>query len=123
MFELDRRASGTQLVSVAAHPGYAATNLQSAGPAMSGSRLEGLVASLGNALMAQSAEMGALPLLHAATVPGIRGGSYVGPGGLLEQRGHPTLVKTAAPARDEAVARRLWEVSENLTGVRYAFPA
>ncbi|MCT9932898.1 oxidoreductase [Planotetraspora sp. A-T 1434] len=123
MYELDRHASGTSLVSVAAHPGYAATNLASAGPAMTGNKLEGLANRLGNVLLAQRAEMGALPLLYAATVPEIRRASYVGPDGFLEQRGYPTIVDTAAAARDEDVARRLWDVSERLTGVRYAFPA
>jgi hypothetical protein len=67
--------------------------------------------------------MGSLPLLYAATNPDIRPASYVGPGGFLEQRGHPTIVETTAAARDEEVARRLWTISENLTGVEYAFPA
>lgn len=115
-FELDRRAreAGVPLVSVAAHPGYAATNLQSAGPA---GRLELLSMAIGNRVFAQSADMGALPQLYAATEPGLEGGSYVGPAGLMEQRGHPKLVKARPAAYDEDVARRLWELSEELTGV------
>ncbi|HYP48648.1 MAG TPA: oxidoreductase [Thermoleophilaceae bacterium] len=118
--ELDRRARAarTSLISVAAHPGYAATNLQLAGPPAH----EALVMRLSNAVVAQSAEMGALPSLYAATAPGLAGGSYVGPDGIAEARGHPKLVKPNGRARDAEAARRLWEVSEELTGVRFSFP-
>ncbi|SDG16062.1 NAD(P)-dependent dehydrogenase, short-chain alcohol dehydrogenase family [Sinosporangium album] len=119
--ELDRRAEGTSLVSVAAHPGYAATNLQVAGPRMDGNKVRELASKLSNFVVAQSKERGALPLLHAATKEGLRGGSYVGPDGMFEQRGYPTLVEPAPSARDAKTARRLWEVSEDLTGVRYEF--
>jgi hypothetical protein len=74
-----------------------------------------------NRLFAQSADMGALPTLYAATFPGLEGGLYIGPGGLAEQRGYPEVVGPSSAARDEEVARRLWEVSEQLTGVRFAF--
>ncbi len=115
--ELDRRlrAAGSSIESVAAHPGYAATELQSSGPPA----LDTVLMRFSNAVFAQSAEMGALSELYAATEPGIAGGSYVGPDGFAEQRGHPELVGSAAAARDERVARRLWEVSEELTGVRF----
>ena len=115
--ELDRRlrAVGSAIKSVAAHPGYAATNLQHAGP----TRLDELLMVVPNKVFAQSDEMGALPTLYAATEPGVAGGTYVGPDGLGEQRGHPTEVSTNAAARDEAVARRLWEVSEEMTRVRF----
>jgi hypothetical protein len=73
--------------------------------------------------MAQSAEMGAPPTLYAATKPDVEGGTYVGPGGLFEQRGHPKPVLSSAAARDEKVAAKLWEVSEQLTGVKFLFPA
>jgi NAD(P)-dependent dehydrogenase (short-subunit alcohol dehydrogenase family) len=118
--ELNRRASaaGSELVSVAAHPGYAATNLQSAGPA---TWYEKGIMAVTNRLVAQSGDMGALPTLYAATVPGLAGGSFVGPDGFLEQRGYPHLVTGKKSAYDEDVARRLWEVSEELTGVRYSF--
>lgn len=117
-FELDRRAraAGASLRSVAAHPGYAATNLQSAGPS---NKVDLVVMAVTNRVLAQRADMGALPQLYAATAPDVAGGSYVGPDRLFEQRGHPTLVKANAPAHDEAVARRLWELSEELTGVRF----
>src|SRR5919201_1726555 len=120
-FELDRhlRAAGSTVKSLAAHPGYSATNLQSTGPPV----LDRLVMVVTNRLMAQSVEMGALPILYAATEPGLEGGTYFGPDGPGEQRGHPTRVGSSAAARDEAVARRLWDVSEELTGVRFEFGA
>jgi NAD(P)-dependent dehydrogenase (short-subunit alcohol dehydrogenase family) len=121
-FELDRRAraAGTALRSVAAHPGYAATNLQFAGPV---GRLERLSMVVGNKLIAQSADMGALPTLYAATMPDLPGGSFVGPDGLLELRGAPHMVTGAGRAYDLAAWRRLWDLSEELTGVRYEFGA
>ncbi|HET8821427.1 MAG TPA: oxidoreductase [Thermoleophilaceae bacterium] len=114
--ELDRRlrASGSTVKSLAAHPGYAATNLQSAAAPL----VDRLVMKLGNATVAQNDEMGALPQLYAATEPGLEGGTYVGPDGPGEQRGYPTTVRPSGAARDERAARRLWEVSEELTGVR-----
>ncbi len=120
-FELQRRATEarTALVSVAAHPGYAATNLQFAGPSHS---YEKAIMAVGNKLIAQSAEMGALPTLYAATAPDLPGGSFVGPDGFMEQRGHPKVVTAAGRAYDQAAWRRLWEISEELTGVRYEFP-
>jgi NAD(P)-dependent dehydrogenase (short-subunit alcohol dehydrogenase family) len=119
-FELQRRATeaGTELRSMAAHPGYAATNLQSAGP---GHWYERALGELGNRVIAQSARMGALPTLYAATTPDLTGGTFVGPDGLAEQRGHPRVVTAAGRAYDEDASRWLWEVSEELTGVHYAF--
>jgi hypothetical protein len=76
-----------------------------------------------NRLIAQSADMGALPTLYAATYPGVEGGTYVGPDGFREQRGHPKPVTPNSAARDEDVARRLWEVSEELTGVQFGLGA
>ena len=114
--ELDRRlrASGSTVTSLAAHPGYAATNLQSAAAPL----VDRLVMKVGNAVIAQSDEMGALPTLYAATEPGLEGGTFVGPDGPGEQRGHPKIVKPSRAARDERSARRLWDVSADLTGVR-----
>jgi NAD(P)-dependent dehydrogenase (short-subunit alcohol dehydrogenase family) len=119
MRELHRRAgaAGLPLTSVAAHPGYTATNLQFAAPPL----VDRLVMRVGNLVLAQSADRGALPLLYAATVPGLPGGSYVGPDGPGEWRGSPQLVGMSGRAQDPETARRLWEVSESLTGVRYAF--
>jgi NAD(P)-dependent dehydrogenase (short-subunit alcohol dehydrogenase family) len=121
MLELDRRLRrrGADTASVAAHPGYAATNLQFTGARMEQSAAAERFYALGNRLLAQSAEMGALPTLYAATHPEVRSGDYVGPGGLAEIRGHPKKVGTSARARDTESARRLWEISEQLTGVRF----
>ncbi len=118
-FELQRRAteSGTDLKSLAAHPGYSRTNLQFAAPPAH----ERLLMAVSNRLVAQSAEMGALPTLYAATVPDLPGGTYIGPDGFMEQRGYPRVVTAAGRAYDETAWRRLWEVSEELTGVRYEF--
>jgi NAD(P)-dependent dehydrogenase (short-subunit alcohol dehydrogenase family) len=116
-FELDRRlrASGTPAVTVAAHPGYAATNLQTAVAPTH----EAMLMSFGNLVLAQSADMGALPTLYAATHQEVEGGAYIGPGGLFEMRGYPKPVDCSAAARDEEAARRLWAVSEELTGVKF----
>ena len=119
-FELQRRAAeaGSALLSLAAHPGYASTNLQFA---VTNRSYEKAVGWIGNRLFAQSADMGALPSLYAATVPDLPGGTFVGPGGRRQQRGYPTVVTAAGKAYDEDAWRRLWEVSEQLTGVRYEF--
>jgi NAD(P)-dependent dehydrogenase (short-subunit alcohol dehydrogenase family) len=119
-FELQRRAveADTALLSLAAHPGYASTNLQFAAPDRF---YEKAYMWIGNRLFAQSADMGALPTLYAATMPDLPGGTYVGPGGPGEQRGHPKVVTAAGKAYDESDWRRLWEVSEELTGVHYEF--
>jgi NAD(P)-dependent dehydrogenase (short-subunit alcohol dehydrogenase family) len=119
-FELGRRAAAADvpLTSVAAHPGYAATNLQFAGPSHF---YERAIMAVTNRLIAQSAEMGALPTLYAATVPELPSGTFVGPDGFMEGRGHPRIVSAATKAYDEDSARRLWDVSEQLTGVHYEF--
>ena len=119
--ELDRRASrhGVDLISVAAHPGYAATNLQSVGPQMSGSSLMERLTDVGNRIFGQSAAGGALPSLYAATAPGVSGGRYFGPGGFMAQRGAPKEVSFVKAAKDPDVARRLWGESEKLTGVMF----
>ncbi|MGO9909203.1 MAG: oxidoreductase [Solirubrobacteraceae bacterium] len=129
-FELQRRATeaegraggraGAPFLSLAAHPGYASTNLQFAATDRSYEKVFGWI---GNRLLAQSADMGALPTLYAATVPDLPGGTFVGPGGRAEQRGYPKVVTAARKAYEEQDWRRLWEVSEQLTGVRYAFAA
>ncbi|MCD2202161.1 oxidoreductase [Halobacterium sp. KA-6] len=124
-YELDRRlrAANASVTSVACHPGFAATNLQLRGPEAEGSRLRLLGMKAANAVLAQSAEAGAWPLLYAATHPSIDGGEYVGPGGLLNMRGHPEEQQSSERSRDEATARRLWSVSEDLTGVSVDLPA
>jgi NAD(P)-dependent dehydrogenase (short-subunit alcohol dehydrogenase family) len=119
-FELQRRATeaGTALLSMAAHPGYAATNLQFAA---TDRFYEKAIGWIGNRVFAQSADMGALPTLYAATVPDLPGGTFVGPGGRSEQRGYPKVVTAAGKAYDEQAWRRLWDISEELTGVHYEF--
>jgi NAD(P)-dependent dehydrogenase (short-subunit alcohol dehydrogenase family) len=115
--ELQRRldAAGSNVRTVAAHPGWAATNLQN----RTENRLQNAVMAIGNKVVAQSDEMGALPTLYAATQD-VPGNSYVGPDGFQEQRGHPTLVGRSGAARDTETAEKLWTLSEELTGV--AFP-
>jgi NAD(P)-dependent dehydrogenase (short-subunit alcohol dehydrogenase family) len=117
--ELERRlrAADSTVKSVAAHPGYAATNLQSAAPPA----LDRAVFAVTNRLLAQSAEMGALPVLYAATRPYLDGGRFIGPDGFDEQRGYPKVVAPARRGRDGAAAARLWTASEELTGVEYDF--
>ena len=118
-FELHRRAvaSGSPLRSVAAHPGYAATNLQTNGY---GPVMRAVMAS-SNLLFATSARTGARPLLCAATLPGLPGGSFVGPRSLGGYRGSPGNARASKRAQDPELAARLWEVSEEATGVRFAF--
>jgi len=121
-YELQRRLSAARAtaISVACHPGYAATNLQAAGPRMQGAWIAEAFMELGNRLFSQSASMGALPTLFAATAPEVQGGDYIGPDGLAEQWGHPTKVQSNARSHDAEAQRRLWDISEELTGVRYA---
>ncbi|WP_329543085.1 oxidoreductase [Streptomyces sp. NBC_01358] len=116
--ELDRRlrAAGSPAISVLAHPGYTATNLQTSGP----TGLLNLSGRIGNLLMAQHVTKGALDQLCAATAPAVQGGEFYGPDGRGENRGHPKLVKPVASATDPGTARRLWEVSEKLTGLSFA---
>jgi NAD(P)-dependent dehydrogenase (short-subunit alcohol dehydrogenase family) len=110
--ELQRRLTeaGSDVRAVAAHPGWAATHLQG----HTESRLQAVMLKLGNLVIAQDDEMGALPTLYAATQD-VPGGSYVGPDGWQEQRGHPKLVGRSRAARDVQTARALWELSERLT--------
>ncbi|MER6678832.1 oxidoreductase [Streptomyces sp. NPDC000983] len=113
--ELQRRLteSGSRVRALAAHPGYSATNLQS----HAASRVERLGMRISNRFVAQSDRAGCLPTLYAATQD-LPGASYVGPDGVGEWRGAPTLVSRSRAASDPATARRLWTVSEELTGVR-----
>ncbi|HEX6760381.1 MAG TPA: oxidoreductase [Propionibacteriaceae bacterium] len=118
--ELQRRltVAGSAVRAIAAHPGYAATNLQF----RSESRLEDRVAAIGNRLFAQTEEAGARPILYAASQD-LPGASYVGPDGLGEHRGYPTLVGRSAAASDVEMAKRLWTLSEELTGVPFPLPS
>jgi NAD(P)-dependent dehydrogenase (short-subunit alcohol dehydrogenase family) len=119
-FELERRLerASAPAISVVVHPGVSNTNLFAAGPGQGG----GLVAKLTPffvSLVAQSEVRGAWPTLYAATMPQIEGGKYFGPDGFREMRGYPVEVRAEAQAYDETLARRLWDVSEQLTGVRF----
>lgn len=124
-YELQRRidAAGRDLMSVAAHPGYAATNLQQAAPRMTGSAAANAFYGFANALFAQSAARGALPQIHACTAPEVRGGDFFGPRGPLELWGAPRRVSSSAESHREDAADRLFSVSEALTGVKYALAA
>ncbi len=120
-FELDRRFAreGVDALSVAAHPGYADTNLQIAGPGGDATRAGKAFWRFANGSFAQSAADGALPILFAMTDPSVRGGDFFGPRSLFETRGAPGPAKPVARAKDERVAAQLWELSEQLTSVRY----
>jgi NAD(P)-dependent dehydrogenase (short-subunit alcohol dehydrogenase family) len=113
-YELQRRlaAAGSSTISVAAHPGYTATNLQS-----------GTFFKFLNPILAQGQEMGALPTLYAATSPDVTGGDFIGPDGFMEQRGYPKKVHSNGNSHDRATAQKLWQVSEELTGVKFNFAA
>jgi len=118
-FELDRRAraAGLDLLSVAAHPGLSDTELTSNMMLSRGSALLAQVADFFTGLVAQSAEHGALPLLHAATAPDVTGGQFYGPDGFQQMRGHPTLVRASKQANDPGTAARLWQLTAELSGV------
>jgi NAD(P)-dependent dehydrogenase (short-subunit alcohol dehydrogenase family) len=120
-YELQRKLanSGQNAISVAAHPGYSATNLQHVGPNMEESAVQRTMMTLANTLFAQSSEMGALPTLYAATDPDVEGCDYIGPGGFMNMRGYPVKEMSSEASYDEAAASRLWAISEALTGVRY----
>ena len=117
--ELDRRVreAGIPVRSLLAHPGWASTNLQTSAPTGAMKQLM----KVGNRLLAQSAEIGALSQLYAAVDPAAESGCFYGPDGLGELRGYPTVVQPAESARNKETARRLWEVSEELTGVTFRF--
>ncbi len=123
--ELQRRLEkgGHRAISVACHPGYAATNLQAAGPRMTGSAMKEALMNVANRMFAQSAAAGALPTLYAAAAPDVRGNDYIGPDGFGEMWGSPIKVDRSRAARDSSTAARLWEISEQPTGVRYSLPA
>jgi NAD(P)-dependent dehydrogenase (short-subunit alcohol dehydrogenase family) len=116
-YELQRRfnAAGANALSVAAHPGTSRTNLTSHLEEQWYGRLLGPLV-LG---MLQSAAMGALPTIRAAVDPAVKGGEYYGPGGFMEQRGYPVRVESSAASHNEANARRLWQISEELTGIEF----
>lgn len=119
--ELDRRvrAVGLDVVSVAAHPGVAATNLTRTGSQLAGRSLPGMAMHQITGIVAQPAFAGAWPLLMAATDPTLTGGEYIGPTGLRGMRGRPGPAQPSAVARDENLADALWSASEQATGVTF----
>ncbi len=116
MLELQRRlqTAGSKVRALAAHPGYAATNLQSG----LGHPIKDAAMTVANKVLAQSAEMGALPTLFAASQD-LPGASYVGPDGRGEMKGYPTLVGRTSDASDLGLAARLWAETEKMTGATY----
>jgi len=112
-YELQRRLTlkGAPTIAAAAHPGFSDTELMR--------HLPGFIPDFVWRPFTQPADMGALPTLRAATDPGVQGGQYYGPDGIGEAQGHPKLVKSSAQSHNEDIARRLWTVSEELTGVTY----
>jgi NAD(P)-dependent dehydrogenase (short-subunit alcohol dehydrogenase family) len=122
-YELQRRLDehGEDLLSVACHPGYADTELQFRGPREMGSTVRSALMGVANAVVAQSAEQGAWPMLYAATSDEVLGGEYIGPDGFLGMRGHPEFQQSNGASLDERVAERLWARSETETGVNYGF--
>jgi NAD(P)-dependent dehydrogenase (short-subunit alcohol dehydrogenase family) len=119
-FELQRRfvGAGIEATSIAAHPGYASTNI-SANNSLGKSGVGTAMVRLGDRLLGQSAESGSMPILLAATSPTAVGGAYYGPSGWFELRGPPRQVDSTRASKDTAVAARLWTMAENLTGVHF----
>jgi NAD(P)-dependent dehydrogenase (short-subunit alcohol dehydrogenase family) len=123
--ELDRRIreARQRVLAVACHPGYAATNLPFVGPALEKSAFASAIMRLGNKLVAQPSEMGALPTVFAAVEPSVRANDFIGPDGPFELRGHPTRVTPARRATDLEAATRLWALSEQSCSLRFSIPA
>jgi hypothetical protein len=117
--ELDRRlrAAGSPVISVLAHPGMTVSNLTPRAMARMNWFLR-QAGRLNSALIVAPVRQGVLPQLYAATAPGVQGGQFFGPGGFREVRGPVTLVQPSPEAADPANGRRLWEMSEEMTGVR-----
>jgi len=103
--------AGVDIVATAAHPGWTGTNPQRHTP-----RLNCM-----NRFVSQGPPMGALPTLYAIIADEMTGGKYAGPRGLLEMRGYPKRIGSSAASHDREVARKLWDISEQLTGVRFSF--
>jgi NAD(P)-dependent dehydrogenase (short-subunit alcohol dehydrogenase family) len=116
------RESRAKCLVATGHPGYASTNLVFAAPKMKGSALMETLGAWSNRYFAQDAATGALPQLYAAAGPDVAGNDYFGPDGFMEVWGGPRQVGRTKAAMDTEAAERLWEISEELTGVRYAFP-
>jgi NAD(P)-dependent dehydrogenase (short-subunit alcohol dehydrogenase family) len=120
-YELQRRLenAGASAISLGAHPGHSATNLQHAGPLMAGSKIQNIIMSIANRLFAQDAATGALPQLYAAVSPDAKGGDYIGPDGFRERRGHPKKVQSSTNSHNRQTAEQLWQISETLTNLQF----
>lgn len=117
--ELDRRARAahSKLISIPVHPGVSTTNIFANGPG--DKSVKAIAVKLLAPVFMQADDAGALPTLYAATSPEAKGGEYIGPDGFMEMKGSPKVVQPRPNALDQAVAQRLWTVSEELTGVSY----
>jgi NAD(P)-dependent dehydrogenase (short-subunit alcohol dehydrogenase family) len=117
--ELDRRARAAHstLISIPVHPGVSTTNIFANGPG--DKSVKAIAVKLLAPVFMQADDAGALPTLYAATSPEAKGGEYIGPDGFMEMKGSPKVVQPRPNALDQAVAQRLWTVSEELTGVSY----
>jgi NAD(P)-dependent dehydrogenase (short-subunit alcohol dehydrogenase family) len=120
-FELQARSDAAQskLLSIAAHPGLAATNILAAGSGIHGPSPPTILLMLASSVICQSAAKGALPILYAATSPEVQGGCFYGPDGIGEFWGYPQEAWAAPQARNRQTALKLWRISKELTGVSY----
>jgi protochlorophyllide reductase len=120
-YELQRRLAGAGVhpISLAAHPGFTSTNLRAKLLSPETPLFQRMVGAFGELISRSSAEMGALPQLYAATAPAVSGGEYYGPDGFLQLSGYPRQVRSSRRSHDRETARRLWEISETLTGIWY----
>lgn len=120
--ELGKRlsAKGSKVISAAAHPGYASTNLQSAASKIEQSKIGEWFFELGNSIFGQDQSLGALPSLRAATDSGVENCDYYGPKGFMEMGGYPVKVGSTKIAQNEETWAKLWTVSEELTGVSFS---
>jgi protochlorophyllide reductase len=123
--ELNRRfcAGGETTLAVAAHPGWTRSNLFGTGAALGGGTTRARATGTFGVHFGQAAATGALPTLYAATAPGVESGQFIGPSHAFHLMGPPTVVHPGRRARDVGDATRLWEISEELTGVHYSLPA
>jgi NAD(P)-dependent dehydrogenase (short-subunit alcohol dehydrogenase family) len=123
--ELARRlgASKESTIAVGAHPGWTRSNLSGTGAALGEGRLRARVSSAAGHHLGQATATGALPTLYAATVPKVENGALIGPSHVFQLFGPPTVVRPNRRARNAGDAARLWEISEELTEVRYSVPA
>ena len=108
-------------ISVGVHPGYTATNLQHTGPTQGGKSLWSRLYTVTNKIWAQGIDKGTLSMLYAATEDDVNGGDYIGPKGMYESRGYPRRLKSSKRSYNVEDGKKLWEISEELTNVKYDF--